>query len=67
MGEVGCAFVVIRTGHSTVESEIIDWCREQLANFKVPRTVRLLDHLPLGATGKLDKAALSLMVPSTAD
>jgi len=40
MGETPCAFVVLKPGAAAVSAEdIIAWCREHLARFKVPRTV----------------------------
>lgn len=55
-GEVGAAFVV---PDGDLSSETITaHCREHLAKYKVPRHVRLLDDLPLGDSGKVDKAAL---------
>jgi hypothetical protein len=39
-GETPCAFVALKTGHGgTREADIIAWCREHLAGFKVPKTV----------------------------
>ena len=58
MGEVGMAFVVARPGSSPSADEIIGWAREQMANYKVPRRVELIDELPLNATGKVEKLAL---------
>lgn len=55
-GEVGAAFVV---PDGDLSSETITaHCREHLAKYKVPKHVRLLDNLPLGDSGKVDKAAL---------
>jgi acyl-CoA synthetase (AMP-forming)/AMP-acid ligase II len=57
LGEVGMAFIVPRSpGISS--SEIIGWCRDQMANYKVPRTVTLVDELPMNATGKVVKDVL---------
>ncbi|MFZ0664245.1 MAG: FadD3 family acyl-CoA ligase, partial [Acidimicrobiales bacterium] len=39
LGEVGKAFVVVRPGASQDEGEILAWCREHMANYKVPRSV----------------------------
>jgi HIP---CoA ligase len=57
LGEVGMAFVVTGTGRLTA-AEIIGWCREQMANYKVPRAVELVDALPINATGKVVKDLL---------
>jgi acyl-CoA synthetase (AMP-forming)/AMP-acid ligase II len=57
MGEVGCAFVVLR--HPGVSAdEIIAWCRDNMANYKAPRFVRIVDALPLNASGKVVKPVL---------
>jgi len=58
MGEVGMAFVVLRPGAELTEGELISWCREQMANYKVPRHVRFLDALPLNASNKVLKFEL---------
>jgi acyl-CoA synthetase (AMP-forming)/AMP-acid ligase II len=58
LGEVGCAFVVPRPGATPTEAEIIAFCRERLANFKVPRSVRTVPALPRNASGKVLKTEL---------
>jgi acyl-CoA synthetase (AMP-forming)/AMP-acid ligase II len=58
LGEVGMAFVVTRSGDPGVGPEILAWCRDQMANYKVPRAVELLDALPVNATGKVVKDEL---------
>ena len=55
LGEVGVAFVVVRTGTEVTGADIISWCRDQMANYKVPRVVELVDDLPRNATGKVVK------------
>jgi fatty-acyl-CoA synthase len=55
-GEVGAAFVVPDGALSA--DAVTAHCREHLAGYKVPKHVRLLDELPLGDSGKVDKAAL---------
>jgi acyl-CoA synthetase (AMP-forming)/AMP-acid ligase II len=45
-------------GPEDVGPEITAWARERMANFKVPRTFRIVDSLPLNATGKVAKAEL---------
>ena len=58
LGEVGMAFVVSAAGTEPDPDEVVAWCRERMANFKVPRRVEVLDALPLVAAGKVDKNAL---------
>jgi acyl-CoA synthetase (AMP-forming)/AMP-acid ligase II len=58
MGEVGKAFVVPRLGAAVDPDELIAWCREKLANYKVPRSVVVVDALPKNATGKVTKNVL---------
>ena len=62
LGEVGCAFVVAAEGRSVDPSELIAWARENMANYKVPRRVFVLDALPLNANGKVRKSELRARV-----
>jgi acyl-CoA synthetase (AMP-forming)/AMP-acid ligase II len=55
LGEVGMAFVVLRPGASTSGDDVIAWSRDEMANYKVPRRVEILDALPINATGKVVK------------
>ena len=57
-GETPCAFVALKPGQgSTREADIIQWCREHLAGFKVPKTV-IFGELPKTSTGKIQKYVL---------
>jgi acyl-CoA synthetase (AMP-forming)/AMP-acid ligase II len=58
LGEVGVAFVVLRSGAVTSADEIIAWARGRMANYKVPRRVEFVAELPLNATGKVLKHVL---------
>jgi acyl-CoA synthetase (AMP-forming)/AMP-acid ligase II len=58
MGEVGKAYVVLRQGETATPGEIITWCREVMANYKVPRFVDIVEALPLNAVGKVQKFVL---------
>jgi len=58
MGEVGKAFVVPRSGAAVDPDELVAWCRERLANYKVPRYVEVVEALPKNATGKVTKNVL---------
>jgi acyl-CoA synthetase (AMP-forming)/AMP-acid ligase II len=62
LGEVGMAFVVLRPGPPLEASEIVDWARGEMANYKVPRFVEILDELPVNATGKVVKDDLRARV-----
>jgi acyl-CoA synthetase (AMP-forming)/AMP-acid ligase II len=55
LGEVGMAFIVPATGTSFENDELIAWCRERMANYKVPRYIEVVDALPLNASGKVLK------------
>jgi HIP---CoA ligase len=58
LGEVGRAFVVPAVGRAPTEDEVIAFCRDRLANYKVPRSVVVVDSLPRNASGKVLKGEL---------
>jgi long-chain acyl-CoA synthetase len=58
-GEEVAAFVVLKAGEKLSEGELIDFCRERLAAYKCPKSVRFLTDIPKGPTGKLLKRELS--------
>ena len=58
MGEICAAFVVPRAGAAVDPDEIVAWSREHMANYKVPRIVRVVDALPLNASNKVLKYEL---------
>ncbi|HAN28639.1 MAG TPA: fatty acid--CoA ligase, partial [Haliea salexigens] len=58
MGEVACAWIVPATGAQLDEAAVIAWSREHMANYKVPRVVRLVPELPMNAGGKVLKNEL---------
>jgi acyl-CoA synthetase (AMP-forming)/AMP-acid ligase II len=58
LGEVGMAFVVTRSGDPAVGAEILAWCRDEIANYKVPRAIEVVGELPVNAAGKVEKNAL---------
>jgi fatty-acyl-CoA synthase len=57
-GEAPHAFVVLKAGARTTETELRNFAREHLAHFKCPRRVRFLSELPKTATGKVQKYVL---------
>lgn len=59
LGQVGKAFVVPKSPKTPLsEGDLIAWCRERMAGFKMPRSIEFLDDLPLNATGKVMKDQL---------
>jgi fatty-acyl-CoA synthase len=56
-GETPCAFVTLRPTASVSETDIIDFCRDNMAHFKIPRSV-VFGELPKTSTGKIQKMVL---------
>jgi fatty-acyl-CoA synthase len=57
-GEVPHAYVSLVPGAAVEPDELVAWVRERLAGFKVPKAVTILDELPKGGTGKIQKQLL---------
>ena len=58
MGEVGKAFIVARPGANVVPDDVIAWSKANMANYKVPRFVEIVESLPMNASGKVLKGDL---------
>jgi long-chain acyl-CoA synthetase len=58
-GEEVAAFVVLKDVAEVTEEEIINYCREHLADYKCPKSVRFITDIPKGPTGKLLKRELA--------
>jgi acyl-CoA synthetase (AMP-forming)/AMP-acid ligase II len=59
LGEVGQAFVVRRAGDENLdERSLVAWCRDHMANYKVPRHISFVTELPLTASGKVQRFRL---------
>ena len=52
-GQVVRAFVIPKEGAAIAPSELVEWCRERLPHYKVPRRVELLTEFPRNALGKV--------------
>lgn len=61
-GEEVTAFVVLKNSASVTADELITFCKERLADYKCPKTIRLVKEIPKGPTGKLLKRELAKMV-----
>ena len=59
LGEEVAAAVVLREGESADEAAIRSFAGDRLASFKVPRKILILDEIPKGATGKLQRIGLA--------
>jgi acyl-CoA synthetase (AMP-forming)/AMP-acid ligase II len=57
-GEEVAAFIVLKSETKTTEEEIIAFCHTRLADYKCPKTVRFVEEIPKGPTGKLLKREL---------
>jgi fatty-acyl-CoA synthase len=58
LGEEICAWIVLKPGATASEDEIRDFCRGQIAHYKVPRYIRFVTELPKTVTGKAQKFAM---------
>ncbi len=54
-GEQIAAWVKLREGESPTEDDIKNYCREQIAHYKVPAYIRFVDEFPMTVTGKIQK------------
>jgi acyl-CoA synthetase (AMP-forming)/AMP-acid ligase II len=58
LGEVGKAYVVLRPQAQASAESLLLWARENMANYKVPRSLHIIAQLPVNAAGKVQKFAL---------
>lgn len=62
LGEVACACIVLVEGAIVTGDEIKDFCREALADYKVPDLVRFLERFPMTGSGKVRRVELARMI-----
>src|SRR4051794_17930078 len=58
LGEVGYAYVIPRLNANIAPEELRAWCREKMANYKVPRHFEIVESVPVNASGKVVKYEL---------
>ena len=61
LGEVGCAYVTLKSGQRAAEAELLEWCRSRMANFRVPRYLKIVrdfESIGMTASGKVQKTKL---------
>jgi fatty-acyl-CoA synthase len=57
-GEAVGAFIILKAGADITESDVKDFCRGQIARYKIPQHVAFVDRFPLTASGKVQKYKL---------
>jgi len=61
LGEVPCAYVILKADKVLTEEELVEWCRGKAANFRVPRYLKIVadfESIGMTASGKVQKAKL---------
>jgi len=58
LGEVGAAFLVGPDEQRPDDQTLLQWCKDEIANYKVPRVIHWVEELPLNAAGKVMKTTL---------
>ncbi|NNK77285.1 MAG: AMP-binding protein [Litoreibacter sp.] len=61
-GEEVCAWIKLREGRTATAEEIRDFCKGQIAHFKIPRYVKFVDAFPMTITGKVQKFVMREMM-----
>ena len=54
-GEELCAWIIVREGESMNEEEVREYCKGQIAHYKIPRYIQFVDSFPMTVTGKIQK------------
>jgi len=54
-GEELCAWIILKAGQSATADEVRDFCKGQIAHYKVPRYIKFVDAFPMTITGKIQK------------
>src|SRR5450830_1324752 len=61
-GEELCALIILRPGEQVTEQELRDFCKGQIAHYKVPRYLRFVNEFPMTITGKVQKFKMREMM-----
>ena len=54
-GEELCAWIIVKPGQALTEDGVRDFCKGQIAHYKVPRYIRFVEAFPMTVTGKIQK------------
>ncbi len=60
-GEAVKVWIVLKEGHTVTDDEILEWCKKDLARYKVPKAIEYIDELPKTAVGKMLRRELQRM------
>jgi acyl-CoA synthetase (AMP-forming)/AMP-acid ligase II len=63
-GEAAHAVIVFKAGSRATHQDLKAWCARRLANYKTPRSFRVIDHLPRLPNGKVDRSGLKAAAPT---
>ncbi len=62
MGEQVCAWIQLKHGQTATADEIIEYCRDRITHFKIPKHVRFVTEYPMTVTGKIRKIEMREMM-----
>lgn len=62
-GQVPCAFVKVKEGYAVTEEQLLAFCKQQLATYKLPKRIYIVDQLPRTASQKLVRRELVRLLP----
>jgi len=54
-GEELCAWIILKAGQAATADELRDFCKGQIAHYKVPRYIKFVEAFPMTITGKIQK------------
>ena len=54
-GQQGTAWIELHSGETMTEDEVRDFCKDNIAHFKIPEYIRFVEQFPMTVTGKLQK------------
>jgi len=54
-GEELCAWIIVKPGQTATDTEIRDFCKGQIAHYKVPKYIQFVTEFPMTVTGKIQK------------
>jgi len=58
MGERGMAFVILKESQTCSEKEVLDFCKDKIANYKIPKYIKFVNEIPMAGVGKVQKFKL---------